>query len=297
VPTIPFSHVDVFAARPYSGNSLAVIIDPPPLAAGQLAAITRELRHFETIFATTGPGPASLTARVFDLEGELAFAGHPVLGAAAVLHDRQGPGPRDTSVISVTLPARTVTVQVTGSLGAGALAALDQGRPDVLAAPSRSQWPAIAAALGLEPGDLDENLPPEVISTGLRYLIVPVRAAAALARARIRDEDFAGFLAGLGADYAYLLDSGGSEGRHWNNDGIIEDVATGSAAGCVAAYLMRRGRAADGESLTLRQGRFTGRPSEIQITAFGDAQSVSRVVVAGRVSLVAAGHLHALPPA
>jgi predicted PhzF superfamily epimerase YddE/YHI9 len=60
---------------------------------------------------------------------------------------------------------------------------------------------------------------------------------------------------------------------------------------------MRRGRAADGESRTLRQGRFTGRPSEIQITAFGDAQSVDRVVVAGRVSLVATGHLHALPSA
>jgi PhzF family phenazine biosynthesis protein len=297
VQTIPYHHVDVFAARPYTGNSLAVIIDPPPLTTGQRAAITRELRHFETIFVAAGGRPGSVTARVFDLEGELAFAGHPVLGAAAVLHDQANPGPQASLTTSVALPARTVTVQTTGSLAAGVLAALDQGRPDVLAAPASSQRPAIAAALGLAAGDLDEDLPPEVISTGLRYLIVPVRSADALGRARIRDENFAGFLAGLGADYAYLLDAAGTEGRHWNNDGIVEDVATGSAAGCVAAYLMRRGRAADGESRTLRQGRFTGRPSEIQITAFGDAQSVDRVVVAGRVSLVATGHLHALPSA
>jgi trans-2,3-dihydro-3-hydroxyanthranilate isomerase len=190
-----------------------------------------------------------------------------------------------------------VTVETEGSLAAGVLAALDQGRPDVLAAPPRAQRPAIAAAVGLTAGDLDDELPPEVLSTGLRYLIIPVGSAEALARARIQGDDFAGFLAGLGAEFAYLLDAAGLEGRHWNNDGIIEDVATGSAAGCVAAYLMRHGRARDGEALSLRQGRFTGRPSEIQISAFGDARSVDRVVVAGRVSLVATGQLHTLPPA
>jgi predicted PhzF superfamily epimerase YddE/YHI9 len=71
------------------------------------------------------------------------------------------------------------------------------------------------------------------------------------------------------------------EGRHGNNDGIIEDVATGSAAGCVAAYLMRHERILHGETVRLHQGRFAGRPSRIGITAFGDSASVDRVVVAG----------------
>jgi PhzF family phenazine biosynthesis protein len=312
VQPIPFSHVDVFAARPYTGNSLAVFVDPPPLTAAQMSAITTELRHFETIFVSSGriagrapgtpPGPApgsaapgGVTARVFDLEGELAFAGHPVLGAAAVLHDRANPGPQVSLTTSVALPARTVTVETAGRLDTGVLAALDQGRPEILPAPARSQRPAIAAAVGLTEGDLDDELPAEVLSTGLRYLIIPVRSADALERARIQGEEFAGFLAGLGAEFAYLLHAGGPEGRHWNNDGIVEDVATGSAAGCVAAYLMRHGRGRDGEALTLRQGRLTGRPSEIQITAFGDARSADRVVVAGRVCLVATGQLHAWP--
>ncbi|HEU5420398.1 MAG TPA: PhzF family phenazine biosynthesis protein [Streptosporangiaceae bacterium] len=294
---IPYSHVDVFAPRPYTGNSLAVFVDPPDLTSGQLAAITGELRHFETIFVSTGAAPGSVTARVFDLDGELAFAGHPVLGAAAVLHGREDPGPGVRLTTSVALPARTVTVETEGSLDTGVLAALDQGRPDVLETPPRAQRPAIAAAVGLTAGDLDDELPAEVLSTGLRYLIIPVRSADALARARIHGDDFARFLDGLGAEFAYLLDAAGLEGRHWNNDGIIEDVATGSAAGCVAAYLMRHGRARDGEALSLRQGRFAGRPSQIQISAFGDARLVDRVVVAGRVSLVATGHLHAPPPA
>ena len=63
--------------------------------------------------------------------------------------------------------------------------------------------------------------------------------------------DFEGFLGGYGAQYVYVLDAGAIEGRHWNNDGVLEDVATGSAAGCVAAYLMRHGRARDGQELSL----------------------------------------------
>ena len=74
---------------------------------------------------------------------------------------------------------------------------------------------------------------------GLRYLIVPVRAGA-LARARIASPRFGDVLRGLGAQFAYVLDAAAVEGRHWNNDGVLEDVATGSAAGCVAGYLLRK---------------------------------------------------------
>ena len=77
-----------------------------------------------------------------------------------------------------------------------------------------------------------------MVSTGLRYLIVPVRNGA-LARARISHRELDVALAAVGAEYAYLLDAEAGEGRHWNNDGVVEDAATGSAAGCVAAYLHR----------------------------------------------------------
>jgi trans-2,3-dihydro-3-hydroxyanthranilate isomerase len=106
---IEYVHVDVFASRPYTGNSVAVVQDPPTLTDHQLATITLELRHFETIFVDSGADPAELQARVFDLAGELPFAGHPVLGAAAVQHmsEHAGPRRREWRVPSPPAPSRS----------------------------------------------------------------------------------------------------------------------------------------------------------------------------------------------
>ena len=294
-PAVEFHHVDVFSATPYSGNSLAVFVDPPALDAAALSRITRELRHFETIFVWTPTTAGNLRARVFDLVEELDFAGHPVLGAAAVLHRLDRPPEGERRTWTFALPVRTVTVHTRGHANGHVSALLDKGRPDVVGRPSPADRPAIAAAIGLAESDLDKALPPEILSTGLRYLVVPVRDRHALARARITHASFARFLGDLGAQFAYALDATTLEGRHWNNDGVLEDVATGSAAGCVAAYLLRHGRADGGEELSLAQGRFVGRPSRIAITAYGTPDDVERVTVGGDVAVVGTGRLHALP--
>jgi trans-2,3-dihydro-3-hydroxyanthranilate isomerase len=101
-------------------------------------------------------------------------------------------------------------------------------------------------------------------------------------------------LAEVGAEYAYLLDAEAGEGRHWNNDGVVEDAATGSAAGCVAAYLHRHGRLGDDEDAALCQGRFINRPSRISISA-RSADGGVRVTVGGEVVLVGSGRLDVLP--
>src|SRR5262245_50460987 len=67
-----YHHVDVFADRPYSGNSLAVFVDPPTVTADQMSAIARELRHFETVFVRREGEKA--VARVFDLVRRLSSA-------------------------------------------------------------------------------------------------------------------------------------------------------------------------------------------------------------------------------
>ena len=100
--------------------------------------------------------------------------------------------------------------------------------------------------------DLAADLPMEVVSTGLRYLIVPVRPGA-LARARIT-QDITGLLHGANAQFAVLLDESAVEVRHWNNDGIIEDVATGSAAGTIGAYRLRHGMVCGGDTFILQPG-------------------------------------------
>jgi PhzF family phenazine biosynthesis protein len=173
-------------------------------------------------------------------------------------------------------------------------AVLDQGGAEFLDPQADLARAELAAWFSLTERDLDPELPPEIVSTGLRYLIVPVRSGA-LSLARIAPPDPETRLSGLGAQFAYLLDTVGLEGRHWNNDGLVEDVATGSAAGCVAAYLRRHDRLGDGQAATLRQGQFTGRPSQITIRAHGAGTRIGSVEVGGDVVLVGTGCLDRLP--
>ena len=287
-----YFHVDVFTDVPYAGNSVAVFVDPPPMTDRQLLSVTQELRHFETIFVSREAESATVTARVFDLTQELDFAGHPVLGAAAVLHDL-AESSHGVHEWRIELPARTVQVTTSRAAAGHVSALLDQGRPDWIVPTAAIDPTAVAAAFGLDGSDLDDSLPLEIVSTGLRYLIVPVHSTA-LPRASIQ-HDLADFLHRMGAQYAYLLDPAAVEGRHWENDGSIEDIATGSAAGCVAAYLVRHGRAAVDRTIALSQGRFVGRPSTIVATVHGATQAIERVTVAGDVSVVSTGTLRALP--
>ncbi|MET7746457.1 PhzF family phenazine biosynthesis protein [Streptomyces sp. NPDC005385] len=284
-----YFHVDVFSGTPFSGNSLAVFPGAAGLSGSQMQRITEEMRHFESIFLQEmNGGGTAWRARVFDLSEELDFAGHPVIGAASVLHAMAGGDASRTWLLE--LKARTVEV-VTERRGRGRYASvLDQGPPQFLGRPVLDD---VASWFSLEEEDLHGELQPEVVSTGLDYLIVPVRTGV-LERARIAS-DIAGRLAKVGAQFAYLLDADVLEGRHWNNDGVIEDVATGSAAGCVAAYLRRHARLDDGNQQVLRQGRFCGRPSEMTISAHGSPQDITSVRVGGEVAVVAHGRLEGLP--
>ncbi|PWK64192.1 PhzF family phenazine biosynthesis protein [Streptomyces sp. CG 926] len=286
-----YHHVDVFTDRPYSGNSLAVFPEADPLTGGQMQAITQEMRHFESVFLVrdSSPGrPRTWRARVFDLAGELEFAGHPLIGAAAVLHALHGDG--DHEAWTLRLPGRPVQVS-TERRGPGRYEShLDQGAATFLGRPDPE---GLAGLFALEPADLDPDLPPEVVSTGLRYLVLPVRGDA-LARARVV-EALDAPLARIGAEFAYLLDAAAMEGRHWSNDGLLEDVATGSGAGCAAAYLRSHGRIGAGERSPLRQGRFTGRPSTMTVSADGHGRDIRPVRVGGGVALVGEGHLRELP--
>jgi trans-2,3-dihydro-3-hydroxyanthranilate isomerase len=288
-----FQHVDVFAGQAFTGNSLTVFISEGSLTSGQLLAITQEFRHFESVFLTATKTPDRWRARVFDLFGELDFAGHPVLGAAAALHARLGGG-EDRSWL-VDLPARTVRVE-TVSTGAGFRATMDQGRPEYGPILAPADLARVLQGIGLQAADLAAGFEPAVVSTGLRYLLIPVTSAA-IGRAGIIVADFAGRLAAVGAQFAYLLDPDHLEGRHWDNDGRTEDVATGSAAGVVGAYLARSERVPMNESFVLHQGRFAGRPSRLRVRPEGEAGDVMRVLVSGDVVVVAQGTLAATPGA
>ncbi len=283
-----YTHVDVFSPTPYTGNSLAVFHDARGLDGRAMLRITQELRHFESVFLEPTDAPGTYRVRVFDLLEELPFAGHPIIGAGAALHHLSSHAYEQTWRFE--LPSKAVTVN-TRSTERGYVSVLDQGSAQF--GQRIGNGDRFAHAFSLGSNDLHDTLPLEVVSTGLAYLIVPVKPGA-LERARIQN-DLTSMLHEVDAQYAVILDESAVEARHWTNDGAIEDVATGSAAGTIGAYRLRHGLTPSGETFQLHQGRFTGRPSVLNVQPTGTSDHVESVKVGGDVAIVGHGTLDALP--
>jgi trans-2,3-dihydro-3-hydroxyanthranilate isomerase len=281
-----YRHVDVFSRCALQGNGLVVVLDAENLSPAAMQALTREVRQFETAFLTGVDLPGrSARLRIFTEDEELDFAGHPVLGAAAVLHTLL-PAPEAEESWDLAIAQRRVETRTRGAAG-WVDAAMDQGVPQLGPPIAGELVEAYRDALNLVHGQLHPALPMQVISTGLPYLIVPVQSG--LDRARISHPGFERLLGASGAKFVYVLDPDRPEGRTWDNAGRVEDVATGSAAGPAAAYLMHHGVHPSGEPLLIHQGQFTGRPSTIEVRPDPDG----RLWVGGPVAPVAAGRFHA----
>jgi trans-2,3-dihydro-3-hydroxyanthranilate isomerase len=285
---LKYSYVNVFAEQAFGGNGLPVFSDAEGLSAFQMLKITQELRYFEATFLVQTETTNRFRTRVFDMFEELPFAGHPLLGAGAALHQQTGLKEPQTWIFE--LPEKTVSV-VTEFSESGFSSSLAQGNPEFLGTVNSTQQ--LALMFSLTRGDLDSHLPVEVVTTGLRYLVVPVTPGA-LDRARIVS-DISELVASCGAQFAVLVDASSREMRHWNNDGLLEDVATGSAAGCVGSYLCRHSNVAVDEQFVLHQGRFLGRPSQLSVTVSGRKDNISNVSVGGNVVVVGSGELTTLP--
>ena len=173
IPTI--YHVDVFATRPLTGNGLTVFLGTEDWSAPVLQRLTQEMKQFESIFLSEITA-AGARARVFTVEEELPFAGHPVLGAAAVLHRTETPEAAESSWV-LKLLSGDVPV-VTKKVGDHYLAEMDQGAAILGPVLAPEELKKILARLGLSSQDLAAGLSPQVISTGLPYLILPVHPEA-----------------------------------------------------------------------------------------------------------------------
>ena len=284
---LDYHHVDVFSRHALQGNGLVVVLDTVGLSTALQQQVTREVRQFETVFVSDVDLPArSAKLRVFTEDEELAFAGHPVLGAAAVLHTLLPEGAQQAWTIG--LGGRSLTVR-TARREEWVDASMDQG-PAQFARPVMGDLAGrYREALGLPTAATHPDLPIQMVSTGLPYLIVPVTPQG-LAAAQIRVHDFEALLRQSGAKFVYVFDPAGAEGRTWDNTGRVEDVATGSAAGPAAGCLIEHGLHPGVAPLWIAQGRFTGRASTIEVRR---DPADGHYWVGGPVAPVAAGRFEA----
>ncbi|MES2037909.1 MAG: PhzF family phenazine biosynthesis protein [Pseudomonadota bacterium] len=281
----PFTMVDVFARQTLAGNGLSIFVLEQTLSAYMMQAMTREMRQFESIFLQKLEGQDRWRTHIFTMEEELGFAGHPIIGAAACLHQRYQAESK-TAEFEFVLNERSVFASSRQENG-NFFAEMNQGKASFGEPLTSSIAENFLKALNLHAHDQAANLPLQVVSTGLPYLIVPIQQH--LDKARICHEKFEALLASVGAKFVYVLDVQRREGRTWDNEGKVEDIATGSAVGPAGAYMVRHQRARAGDTQIFAQGAYVHRSSELHVKLNAEDETV---LVHGQVCLVAQGELY-----
>jgi len=285
--TIPYYHVDVFSKNAFSGNGLTIFTDAEEFSKETMQTLTREMRQFESIFLYQ-TYINTFRASIFTMEEELDFAGHPVIGAAALLHDLYS-SHKDHDSWIFQLNARNVLVK-TARQGNYYSAWMNQGRAEFRTQLSPEQETEFLGYLNLNEEDKAGTLPFQVITTGLPYLILPVKTTA-LPKVKVTIPDLERKLEKIQAKFFYVLDVEKLQGRTWDNFGLVEDIATGSAAGPAGAFLVKNNLAVAGSEIILRQGDFLGRPSKIEVTV----STGGDIFVQGDVCKIARGEVLANP--
>lgn len=198
---------------------------------------------------------------------------------------------QERCTIRFSISGREITVGTSRRAAGVHDAELDAGPLRLWSPCTRGQTERAPAAFPLRLSALHDVLGCMVASTGLRYLVVPV--AGGLDAAQIIHPNLSELLHEVDAEFAYLLDVEAREGRRLDNDGSLEDVATGSAAGVAGAFLVANGLAEGGAPVVLRHGRFVDSPSALHVTVGGRPDQPDDITIAGRVAIVARGTFEA----
>jgi PhzF family phenazine biosynthesis protein len=285
---LDYLHVDVFTKQIMSGNGLTVVFDNKQmLSSMQMQLITQEFKQFETIFIRK-KAPNKFIGRVFTVEEELDFAGHPILGATACIHDLYF---KSINKIRIELILNEkIVVTSSERKSTSYYVEMNQGSPEYLVIVPEVEYEQILRHLNLQTSNIHEELSIEVISTGLPYLLIPLQSG--LEDARITKQNFEALLNSYGAKFVYLFDVNSLECRTWDNRGKVEDVATGSAAGPLCAFLVKNGLRSPNTFIDIHQGKFVNRASVIKTIYSKSPETEPSIIIGGNVSLFASGSIN-----
>lgn len=289
---------DVFTSVRFGGNQLAVLPDARGLTDQQMLAITREFNYSESTFVFPPDDPKhTRRVRIFTPDRELPFAGHPTVGTAFVLASigevkltgdetrivlEEGVGP--VPIVIRARDGKPLFCQFS-------VAKLPEVGPPL---PSRA---VLAASLSLDEADLlDGAWHPQTVSCGVPFAFVPVRNRAAVARSRLRLEQWEQHLAGTPGEAVMIFSMDAEEPGHDVHArmfspgfNIAEDPATGSACAALGGYLGQRAPADGTMRWVVEQGYEMGRPSLLEVEADRTAGRITAVRVGGDSVLVCEG--------
>jgi trans-2,3-dihydro-3-hydroxyanthranilate isomerase len=284
-----FVQLDVFTRSPLTGNPLAVFGDARGLSDAQMQALAREMNLSETTFIF--PREPKVEAkegkrvRIFTVEEELPFAGHPTLGTALYLHktadSRADEIVLDLNVGKIGVRFKPDSTNRSDRVAGDVFGEMRQRDPDFGPNLSRDD---VAAVLRDGTDQIASEWPSQVVSTGLPFAIVPIRDIEALTNLKPDLVKASGLLKGTGAKFCYFISP---EREGWREVRARmffyggEDPATGSAAGCAVSWIVRHGLVKSDEQILIHQGIEARRPSEIFVRANRDGEKITNVRVGG----------------
>ena len=258
---------DVFSSKPLEGNSLAVFSDARGLTDTEMQAIAKEMNLSETTFILPRDSETErergIRVRIFTVHEELPFAGHPTLGTAFALR-----GTGSAKEIALDLNVGKVPVRFEDTAGQSAFGEMTQVDPVFGAQHDRE---AVARVTGLSVDEFDSSLPIETVSTGVAFTVTPLKSLAVMQKLRIDFNAAEDYLEKSQGKFFYFVTretidaAAGLHARMLFYNG--EDPATGSAAGCTAAWMVAHGVAKPEQRVLIEQGIEMRRPSRILVRA------------------------------
>jgi trans-2,3-dihydro-3-hydroxyanthranilate isomerase len=286
---LAFTQLDVFTSQPLSGNALAVVHDASGLNTEEMQALARETNLSETTFVFPRDAATEREhgkrVRIFTVLEELPFAGHPTLGTAFFLR-----GTSQSSEIVLDLNVGRVPVRFIEQTGHPTFAEMTQAEPKFGAIHDRE---TVVRATGLRDGDIDPSLPVQTVSTGLAFVVVPLRGLATIQNLHLDGKGAAEYLSHADGKFFYFVTRETVDTAARLHARMIfyngEDPATGSAAGCASAWMTAHGVAQPGEQVLIEQGIEMKRPSRIFVRADKKNDRVFNVRVGGNAVEVMRG--------
>ncbi|MEM8699600.1 MAG: PhzF family phenazine biosynthesis protein [Pseudomonadota bacterium] len=287
MPSYAFDWVDAFTDQPFGGNACMVVHDAEAVPVETRMRLVRETSLSECAYLVPSE-KADFGVRYYLAEREIPLAGHPTIATVTSLMARGlvGEGAFTLEVGAGVLPIET---------GPGGLVAMTQPAPSFgdMHAPED-----IAAIYGLSPDDILGT--PQTVSTGTPFCITVLRDHAALRRARLDVAALEAFrgqdshrLAGMMEPFLVTLQGATQAGDTFSRLLLAppmpaEDSFTGSATGCMAAYLWHHGLI-ENPSFTAEQGQDMGRPGVANVDVLGPRDSINGIRVTGTGVILMSG--------
>jgi trans-2,3-dihydro-3-hydroxyanthranilate isomerase len=289
--TYGFVQLDVFTQTPLSGNPLAIFPDARGLNDAEMQALAREMNLSETTFIFSRDAVTEARegkkVRIFTVEQELPFAGHPTLGTSLYLYASESTKPAE---INLDLKSGKNPVRFTAKYDNDCRDRVDghvfgemrQRDPEFGTPLSRDD---VARVIGIAANEIHSEWPIQPVSTGLTFTIVPFRNRQTLSDLKFSYIQSAEFLKKTGANFFYFLCPERREDRLEARARMFfyggEDPATGSAAGCAASWMVQYGVAKSDEQMVIQQGIECSRPSEMHVRATREGERITNVRVGG----------------